>query len=228
MEKGFFLWVLSLWALVRKDLVDEFRSRYAFNAVLMFAVTTLLMVSFSTGVYFLDPALHAAFLWIIIFFSSLVGVGKSFAKEEEKGTSFALRLSAPPEVVYLGKLLFNLLLVGALAALVLPLYYIMMAPPSPGNLGLLLLAVFLGVFCLAGSTTILAAIVAKAGGKNALLSILSFPVLLPVLITAISATKSALEQPLWFKASSELQFLLSYGVVITVASLLLFAYVWND
>ena len=227
MGRGSSAWMRSLWALVRKDLVEEFRTRYAFNSLLMFAVTTLVMVSFAVGIYALDPGLHAAFIWIIIFFSAMSGVGRSFVKEEEKGTAHALRLSAPPEIIYLGKLLFNLLLVGVLTVLILPLYYILMAPP-PTNTGLLITVAFLGVFCLASATTILSAIVSRAGGSNTLLPILSFPVLLPVLVTAISATQRALQQVPWAEALSELQFLFSYGVVVTIASLLLFAYVWND
>lgn len=227
MGRGSSVWMCSLWALVRKDLVEEFRTRYAFNSLLMFAVTTLVMVSFATGVYALDPGLHAAFIWIIIFFSAMSGVGRSFVKEEEKGTASALRLSAPPEVIYLGKLLFNLLLVGALTILILPFYYFLMSPPTT-NIALLFTVAFLGVFCLASATTILSAIVSRAAGKNTLLPILSFPVLLPVLITAISATQRALQQVSMGEALPELQFLFSYGVVITVASLILFSFVWND
>lgn len=227
MERELSTWMLRLWVLVRKDLVEEFRTRYAFNSLLMFAVTTLIMVSFAVGIYALDPGLHAAFLWIIIFFSAMSGVGRSFVKEEEKGTAFALRLSAPPEVIYLGKLMFNFLLVGVLTVLIIPLYYFLMAPP-PANTGLLIVVAFLGVFCLASASTILSAIVSRAGGKNTLLPVLSFPVLLPVLITAISATQGALQQGLWAEAAAELQFLFSYGAVLTIASLLLFTYVWND
>lgn len=216
-----------LRALVWKDLVEEFRTRYAFNTLLMFALTTLVMVSFAVGIYTLSPGLHAAFLWIIIFFSAMSGLARAFVKEEERGTAQGLRLSASPEIIFVGKFVFNLLLVGALTALIFPLYHVMMTPPQ-GNIGVLLFTLFLGIFCLAGATTILAAIVARAGGKNSLMPILSFPVLLPVLVTAIHATASGMEGGGWSQVQGEVQFLVSYGIVIITASWLLFGYVWND
>ncbi len=87
---------------------------------------------------------------------------------------------------------------------------------------------FAGIFCLAAATTILSAIVAKAGSKNALLPVLAFPLLLPVLIVAVRATVRALEEAVFSEAYSHLQFMFSYGVIIIAASLLLFGFVWED
>ena len=220
-------WVKGLQALLWKDLTEEFRSRFALNTLLMFALTTLVVVSFAVGIYSLEPGVHAALLWIIIFFSAMSGLGRVFVKEEDAGTGQALRLSASPGLVFTGKLLFNFFLVGALVVFILPFYYLMMTPPSP-RVALLAVVCFLGVFCLAGSTTILAAIVSRAGGKNSLLPILSFPILLPVLITSISATQTAMLGQGWGDALQDLQFLFAYGVVIVTASAMLFGYVWND
>ena len=77
------IWV-SLLALVKKDLVEEFRTRYAINALLMFALVSLVVVSFSVGANALGSQLHAALLWVVIFFTSMSGLGRSFVKEEEK------------------------------------------------------------------------------------------------------------------------------------------------
>lgn len=220
-------WVKGLKALVWKDVAEEFRSRFALNTLLMFALTTLVVVSFAVGVYSLEPGVHAALLWIIIFFSAMSGLGRVFVKEEEAGTAQALRLSASPGLVFAGKLLFNFLLVGALVVFILPFYYLMMSPPA-ANAGLLAAVCLLGVFCLAGTTTILAAIVSRAGGKNSLLPILAFPILLPVLITSINATQAAMLQGGWAEVLQDIQFLFAYGVVIVTASAMLFGYVWND
>jgi heme exporter protein B len=221
------VWVSCLAALVKKDLREEFRSRYAINALLMFAVTALVMVSFAVGMSPLSSELHAALLWIILFFASMSGLARSFIKEEEKNTAAALRLAAPAGIIYLGKLCFNFLIMALLTVLVLLLYFFLLNP-SPGSPALLLLVVFLGVTSLVGATTILAAIVAKAGNQSTLLPVLSFPVLLPLFITAISATRVALEGGSFAGVSHALLFLLAYGVIVVTASLLLFDYVWGD
>ena len=83
MGKSCSLWASRLAALLKKDLLEEFRTRYAVNALLMFAVTALVMVSFAVGMNTLNATLHAALLWIILF-ASMSGLSRSFVKEEEK------------------------------------------------------------------------------------------------------------------------------------------------
>ncbi len=227
MGKSCSLWATRLAALLKKDLLEEFRSRYAVNALLMFAVTALVMVSFAVGVNTLSATLHAALLWIILFFASMSGLARSFIKEEEKNTAPALRLAAPPEAVYMGKLCFNFLIMAVLTVLVLLLYLFLLNPPL-GSPGLLVLVVFLGVAGLTGATTILAAIVAKASNQGTLLPVLSFPVLLPLLVTSINATRIAMEGGSFGDVRQALQFLVAYSVIIVTASLLLFDFVWSD
>ena len=74
----------------------------------MFAVTTLIAVSFSIGSFRIGeaerPFLYAVLLWIILVFSALSGLSRSFVKEEEAGTMDVLKLSARPQSVFLGKL----------------------------------------------------------------------------------------------------------------------------
>jgi heme exporter protein B len=228
MGSQFYAWLKAACALVKKDLIDEFRTRYAITSMALFALTALTIVSFSAGVIMLDPVLHSAFLWIIIFFSAMSALGRSFIKEEESGTAMALKLSAAPEVIYTGKLLFNLLLLLGLNLILYPLYLIFMNPPAGINHLLLFVIIMAGSFCLAGTTTILAAIVAGAGAKNTLLPVLAFPVLLPVLLTAIRGGSVAFAGGAYSEAAAELTFLLSFFVVIVTVSLLLFNYIWED
>ncbi len=220
-------WTLKVGALLNKDFKGEFRTRHALNSFLMFALTTLIIVSFSLGPYYLDAVIHAALIWIILFFSAMAGLARSFVKEEEKGTAYALRLSTVPEIIYLGKFSFNLLLLLLVAAIVIPFYLFFLSPPL-GNPFLLFLTVFLGCLGLSATTTILAAIVSKASVKGNLLPVLAFPVLLPLLITAINGTQMALEGSPLREATSEMQVLLSFSVIMVTLSLLLFNYVWED
>jgi len=72
----------------------------------------------------------------------------------------------------------------------------------------------------------------RGGGKMAfvlcLFTVLAFPILLPVLISGISATKKAVTQPLLEEASGELQAIIAYAVVIITASIMLFDFIWEE
>ena len=112
-----------------KDLKLELRDKYALNAVLMFGITTLAVVSFSLGQRNLPPHLLGALFWVIMFFSAMSGLAHIFIREEESGTSLALRLAAPPDAVYIGKLLFNLILLSVLTVIITPLFFIFTNAP---------------------------------------------------------------------------------------------------
>ncbi len=228
MVKTSFSLITAIRAIVVKDLTDEFRTRHALTAMVLFSLTTLVTVSFTIGIYSLDIMLHSALIWIIIFFSAMSALSRSFTKEEDSGTILALKMSATAEIIYLGKLFFNTLLLIVLIAVVLPLYYIMMNPPPGGNVGLLVLICITASLSLAGATTLLAAIVARAGSKNSLLPVLAFPVLLPILLTAIRSTGFALSGGSGEEIITDFIFLISYLAIVVTVSLLLIPFVLDD
>lgn len=225
-----FPWLSRGLAVLRKDLRIEFRTRYAYSALMMFAVTTLVTVSFSVG-GFLDGEgmleITGALLWIILFFSAMAGLSRTFVQEEETGTVIALKMAAEPEPVFIGKYLFNVVLLFSLTLLVVPLFIVMLNV-NIVLVGGFLATVFLGAMGLAGASTIIAAIVSKAGAKGSLMTVLAFPILLPLLFGAIGATRTALGGGPPEAIMPDLLMLLFYNGVAVVASLLLFEYVWNE
>ena len=219
-------WVRSAAAVLRKDLLVEFRTRAALNALLLFAVSSLVVVSFTIGADALARETKAAFLWIVLFFSAMVGLSRSFVREEETKTADALRLAAPPEAVFVGKLLANLATLALVEVVVLPLFFgLLMAECR--NWPLFLLAAALGTLGVAAGATICAALVAKASSGGALYAVLCLPILLPVLISAVNATAAALTGAPWAQAAGDLRILLSYSGIVVTASLMLFEHLWT-
>jgi heme exporter protein B len=220
-------WVSKSAWLLAKDLKSEFRTRYALNAILMFALVTLTVVSFSVGAFSLNIRITSSLFWLVIFFSAMSGLAQVFVKEEESKTVNILKLVATPSTVLLGKLLFNLVLLLLLEIVIVPLFIIWMNL-SISNLWLFLSVLLLGSLGLACATTIIAAIVSKAHVKGALFAVLSFPILLPLLITAIHGTRLSLEGEAFSAGWSDLRLLMSYVVVMFTVSILLFDFVWNE
>jgi heme exporter protein B len=217
------------WAVFRKDLRAELRTRYALNAVGLFAVTTVVALSLGLGPLTRSsdlPLIHAALLWVAILFAAFTGLARAFVQEEETRTAAALRLSAPPIAVYLGKLLFNLALLLFLDLLTAVLFVVLLRVEI-GNLGLFAALLLAGSLGLVAATTLIAAIIARASVKGALFAVLSFPLLAPLLIVAIKGSALALEGAGWDQGFAPLQVLLAYTVALFVASLFLFGSVWE-
>lgn len=221
-------WLAGAWAVFEKDLKLELRSRYAINMLLMFVLASLLLVLFAVGQEPVSARVQSALLWVVILFSAAVGLGRAFISEEERGTVLLLQLNTRASMVYAGKLLFNFMLVLALnvvavAALLVLMNVTVRAP------GLLACTLLLGALGLSGATTLLSAVIARASNRGPLLPVLLFPVLVPLLLSVVSATRSALPNGLgWNAARDELTTLVGFAGVVITASVLLFDYVWQD
>jgi heme exporter protein B len=223
-------WLAEALAVAAKDLRAEFRTRVALNSLALFALTTLAAVSYTIGPYRLSaedrPFLLSVLLWIVIFFAALAGLDRSFVKEEESHTAPLLRLAATPTVVWAGKLIYNVVLIAVLMAMLAPLFCVLMGfdIAMPWRFTAVLAA---GGFGLAVTTTIVAAIIAQALTRGALFSVLSLPLLLPLLIFLIQGTTAVATGDL-DTYSNSLRAVLSMAGVMTVVSALLFPVVWRD
>lgn len=216
------------YQILLKEIVSEFRTRYALNALIMFVVTTLSMVVFSLGDNTIPYEILCGMLWIVIFFSAMSGLSRTFVTEEERGTSLTLRLLTKAANVYLGKLLYNVILITSLSIFIALIYQVIIDDFIVQSQSIFWAAIVLGSIGLASASTILAAIIAKANTKGTLFPVLAFPVLLPLLLTCIRATVLAVEGAFFAEAVKDFQILISFSIVMITASLLLFDFVWND
>ncbi len=215
------------YSIFKKDIRSEIRNRYVINSLLMFVIITISIIKFSIGDDKVDDSILSGLFWIVIFFSAISGLARVFIKEEETGTSMALKLAAGPTEIFLGKLLFNFVLTFSLNIVIFFLFYLITGIKI-NNFGAFFLSVILGNFGIVAASTIIAAIIAKANSKGTLYPVLAFPVLLPLLLTLIDSTKLASEGVPLTELIGDFQILISYSVVITVISIFLFKFVWED
>jgi heme exporter protein B len=166
--------------------------------------------------------------WVVIFFSAMSGLSRIFVSEEERGTTMTLQLIASPTAVYFGKLIFNATLTLILSTAVTVLYLLAFPAFLIKSPNIFVITLLLGSVGFAAATTIIAAIIAKASAKGILYPVLSFPVLLPLLVTVMKATARALDGEVFWVAFGDFQMLIAYILVMTAGSYLLFGYVWKD
>ena len=221
------LWASRVLALLGKEIKTELRTRYALNSLLMFSVVTLTAVSFSVGQFALSVQVKAALYWLILFFASMAGLAQVFIKEEEAKTSYLLKLAGPASIIYLGKFLYNWVLLLVLQVIIIPLFVIFL-DLELSNLALFLTVSVSGSLALSAATTIIGAIVSKAIVKGALFAVLSFPLLIPVLVAGIEGTQLATGGARFSEGWGQLRLLVSFSVVMLTVSLILFEFVWSE
>jgi len=216
------------YSLFLKDFKSELRTRYAINALAMFIIVAISVILFSVGNEKISPSLTGGLFWVVIFFTAMSGLSRAFVSEEERGTSLTLQLIAAPSTVFLGKLLFNIILVFAMNTIIAILYSAIFEAFVIQNFLLFLTSFILGNIGLAVSSTIIAAIIAKAGAKGTLYPVLSFPILLPLILTSVQLTLFSLDGISFERAKFELAIVVSYDIIMLTASFMLFDFIWKE
>jgi heme exporter protein B len=186
----------AVWLVTRKDLLIEFRSREIVYTTLFFAVSVMLVFSFSfvrEGIA-VDGA-AGGILWVAIAFSGTLALGRAFERERQNETLRGLLMS-PTErpALYLGKLAGILILLAAVEVVVVPMVALLFQAPLfryPAMMAGLLLSGTLG-FAAVG--TLFAAMLVRTRSRDVLLPILLYPITVPVIIAGVRGT-AALLQP---------------------------------
>lgn len=177
-----------VWAIARKDMAAEWRSRQLFSAMLVFSLLVILIFNFALDLIpGLQQELAAGVLWVTFTFTATLGLNRSLAMELEGGCLDALLL-APVErsAIYFGKLTGNLAILLLLEMMVLPLFSILynINVLQPG----LLLVLLLGSLGYVAAGTMLASMALQSRSRDVMLPLLLFPVVLPLIISAVRAS----------------------------------------
>lgn len=217
----------SSLAILKKEIIQELRTKYAINTLLAFTGASLLLILFTLRANQLDPTPKSGLLWIIILFAAMSGMMRSFLQETDKKTWPLLQLHASATDVYLGKLTYNFLFLLILHLFTFFFYMIMMSLTVVSGF-YLLASILFGALGLASVTTLTSAMIAQADRKGALFSVLCIPLLVPLLLILTRTTKFALIEGPDPSALNDLLALIGFCGVTITTGILLFDYIWED
>jgi heme exporter protein B len=214
-------------ALVWKDLTSERRTRAAFHAVVFMGAMTLLMFGFALGP---DPAAlrapAAGLLWLTVLLSGTLAFNRAYQSETEAGALDALLLYPGPRwPIFAGKLVANLIFVLLVELITVPvaavLYDLPLLRPLPGLAAVLLL----GTVGFVTLGTYYAAMASRVRAREMLLPLLLFPMLVPLLVAAVGATKAVLAGDPMGYGSSWIRLLAAFDIVFLAATFMTFEFV---
>jgi heme exporter protein B len=221
--------VSSAFTILAKDLRIEWRTRESLASMLVLGILLLLVFAVAHDAPANEaPALAPPVLWATFIFSGLLGVQRGFALERENDCMTGL-LSSPvdPASIYVGKLLGNVILLTVMQAIVVPLVGVFLHVELWGVLPALGVVLFLGSLGFAALATLFAAVAGRTRAREVMLPLLLLPLLMPLLIASVGATREVLAGGL-AGAREALAVLVAFDVVFTVAGWLLFEYVVRD
>jgi heme exporter protein B len=218
-------WAQQVWAVFRKDLLLEARSRTNINAMVFFAGMVLLVFSFALGP---SPArLRASaggLLWLAFIFSGLLAFGRAYQLEAENNAFEGLLLVAQRRsAIYLGKLLGAAAIILLIEAIVLPLMAVLYNLDLWHALPGLLAVGVLGTVGFASIGALYGALTMSLRAREVLLPLLMLPVTAPVILGAVKATTYLItgqtsELGIW------IELLVAFDVVFVTVGLLTYEY----
>lgn len=217
-------WWRQVGILVWKELRAEARTRESLTPMLVFAFVVVTVFGFGLGVTGVDLApVFPGLMWISFYFVGLLGLGRSFVGEKAQDTLAALRLvPADSSFVFLGKLVANLVFLGVVEMVSLPLFFGFLGVSFTARPLPFALTIVLGTVGFASVGTLLSALAAHTRAAEMLLPVLVFPVLIPAVIGAVEATASLLGMGDPSGWQRWLGLLVAYDVLFTALPLLLF------
>ena len=218
----------DITTLLAKDFRLEWRQRSALGGLLLYVGSTVFVcfLSFSLRGGTPPPPAWNALLWIILLFAAVNAVAKGFM-QESAGLRLYYYSLVPPQAVILAKMLYNALLLLAVATVALFLYVVLLGNPIQ-NLTLFVGNLALGAVGFATTLTLVSGIAARAGGNGTtLMAVLGFPVMIPMLLLLIRVSKNALDGLDWSVSSSSVTTLVALNLLVGAVSYLLFPYLWR-
>jgi heme exporter protein B len=214
-------------AIARKDVTTELRAKAGFNSVASLGVTILVLLGLALGpdAEALRNAAVGA-VWLATLFSGVLAFNRSFQVELESGALEPLLLYPGPRwTIFAGKLLGNLIFLTLMVAIVVPAGVVLFGVQIPARWPSLLGVLALGVVGLVVLGTFYASMASRSRAREVLLPLLLFPMLVPVLLAATTASKALLGADVMHEAGAWIRLLVAYDLVFLTATFIAFEHV---
>lgn len=212
-----------------KDFVIELRSRETISSMVFFALIVVLIFSFS---FSMDQQaareVIAGIMWVAFAFTGMIGLGKSFSTELQDDCLEALQMVPESRgAIYLGKVAANSAFMFVVEILLFPMFVILFNLEVVEEIPLLLLIFFLATLGISATGTLFSALTVHIRAREVMLPILLLPLVVPVMIAAVEATRGALNGEPLTLYGQWLELLAVYDVVFTIVSFWMFEFVMD-
>jgi heme exporter protein B len=214
----------NIFRLIHKEIQLEWRQKTALGTVFIYVLGTTFLIYLIFQGNITIPVLVALF-WVIALFTTVNAASKSFIKDANEQFYYLRSVVTPLEIIF-AKIIYNALLIVVLS-LVIYLVMILFFNQNIANKSLFLLTVLLGAIGFSNLFTLLSAITARTQ-NFALLAILGFPIILPLLLLIVKMSdlaNFAIQQKDIYMHLGAIGLL---DVITLILSVVLFPYIWRD
>ena len=226
-------YISLVWTVARKDLVLELRTLERLIAMGAFAVLVGVLFQFSIDTSMIRvQTIAPSLIWMTTVFAGILGLGRTYIIESEnKALAGVLQSPVALDVIYLGKVVSNfilLLLVMILILIVFSLFFNLSFPIEIKGWLSLAGVFFLGVLCFVSIMTLLSAVAVNNTMGESIIPVLVFPLLVPVMIHAVTATNRIFANRPFVEIEGNLRMLSAMVLIFLMLGANLFRFAIED
>lgn len=210
--------------LIKKDLIVDWRQQNPITGILLYLASTIFAAYMAFKGYVSVEVWNALF-WIILLFTSISAISKSFIQEERR-SHYYFFLCNPREII-LAKLIYSFLYLLCIALISLIIYTVLLGNPII-NYPLFVLNLILGCIGLSATFTMVSSIAFRSSNRSIMMAVLGFPVIMPVLVLSISNSYKILDSYVFMQIQGNLTALFSVDVIIIALTFVLFPFTWKS
>ncbi len=216
-------------AITWKDVLSEARSKETIPSVLIFAVLVIVIFNFAFGagpeqMKLIVPGI----LWTTFVFAGMLSLNRTFVQEKEQGCLEALIICPiKRHDIYICKTLGNFIFLTVIEAISLPVFVVLFNLPL-SVLPMLIVITIMATIGFIAIGTLFSALSVNTKAREMVLPILFLPVVVPVILSAVEASKLVLAGGSWSSIASWLQIIAAFDVIFLVVSYLIFEYVIEE
>lgn len=220
--------IQSIKILIAKEFKLELRRKSVISGLGLYLLSLIFIcyLTFNLRQASISEATWSALFWLVILFSVINTVAKSFIGES-KGLSIYYYSVAKPEAIIVSKIIYNTILCFVLSLTGYLLFELFIDNPINDHL-IFLLTMMLTSLGFSSSLSLISGISSKANNSNILMAVLSFPLLISILLMAIRITKNVLDGLDPSFSYDELFNLLAINCILSGLAYLLFPYIWRS
>ncbi|MEI9919598.1 MAG: heme exporter protein CcmB [Bacteroidota bacterium] len=214
--------------LLQKEFTLDLRRKSIVLGIVLYLLSTTFIcyLTFSLRGNSMSPLAWSALYWIIVMFSGVNSVAKSFIGEK-KGVDIYLYSVADPHDIILSKIIYNALLCGVMSLVCFGLFAIFFGNPVV-DMTTFSLVLLLAPIAFSGAFTMLSGIASRSGNSNVVMAVLSFPVIISTLLLVVKITKNCIDGLDPSISTNDLLSLAAVDALLVALSYILFPFVWRS
>ena len=217
----------KIFTILYKDYRIELVQSHLFFSLGLYLISSIYIIYVSFQPFgILDMESWISIFWIIILFGAITSISKSFFQESNKRNYYYYYLYSPDELI-LSKLIYNFIFLSLISLFTFG-FFILLIGNVIASTSFFLCLLVLGSFSISNCLTLVSAIGHQVKNNSIIISVLSFPIILPILLLLIKISKISSIEFSWNLVQDDIYLLILLNIILLALTKILFTFLWRN